>query len=115
MQPKSRQLLLDIRRAAELIRSHAALLSYEQFAADEWFRGAVNWHFAVIGEAMNKLRALDLPTAERISEWRRIINLRHQLIHGYDAIVDEITWRIVQTKLPILRREVDALLAEPAD
>jgi len=34
------------------------------------------------------------------------------LIHGYDAVDDAITWRIIREKLPTLLSEVDALLAE---
>jgi uncharacterized protein with HEPN domain len=112
MQPESRQLLADVREAAELIRSRTAALTLEQFVADPWFLGSVNWHFAVIGEAMNKLRQVDPATAQRVTEYRGIINFRNQLIHGYSNISHEIMWRIVQDKLPILKREVEALLAE---
>jgi uncharacterized protein with HEPN domain len=56
---------------------------------------------------------LDANTADRISEYRRIISFRNVLIHGYDAISDAVVWDIVQNKLPILQREVDALIAEP--
>ena len=42
----------------------------------------------------------------------KIIGLRNQLIHGYGAIDDHITWNIIAQKLPVLHRELDQLLAE---
>lgn len=51
-----------------------------------------------------------LGTAERITEWHRIIAFRNQLIHGYGVIKNELTWDIVQSKLPVLRRDVQTLL-----
>jgi uncharacterized protein with HEPN domain len=67
----------------------------------------------IIGEALARLRALDEPTSYRVTECRRIIGFRNQIIHGYAKIDDEITWRIIQDKLPILATEVAAMLAEP--
>lgn len=64
---------------------------------------------------MGRLLKVDPATATRISEHRRIISFRNVLIHGYSAIDNEIVWSIVETKLPILRAEVDALLAQPDD
>ena len=39
-----------------------------------------------------------------------IIAFRNQLIHGYGVIRNEITWDIIEKKLPVLRADVDALL-----
>jgi uncharacterized protein with HEPN domain len=47
-----------------------------------------------------------------ISEHSRIIAFRNQIIHGYARIDDEITWRIIQDKLPILLEELKGLLAK---
>jgi uncharacterized protein with HEPN domain len=51
--------------------------------------------------------------AARISEYRRIIAFRNVLIHGYADVDDLLVWDVVQTKLPVLRREIEALLGEP--
>jgi uncharacterized protein with HEPN domain len=34
------------------------------------------------------------------------------VVHGYGVIRDDVTWQIIQDKLPILRRELTELLAE---
>jgi len=64
----------------------------------------------VIGEAVSNIRKLDVQVVSQISEWDRIIQFRNQLVHGYSDINDDITWRIVTTKLPILVLEVDLLM-----
>lgn len=46
-----------------------------------------------------------------LSEHRRIIALRNILIHGYAEVDDRLVWDVVETKLPVLRREVEALLS----
>jgi uncharacterized protein with HEPN domain len=74
-------------------------------------RSGVHWNFAVIGEALSQLHKLDPTTIEQISEWRRIIGFRNQLIHGYGVIRHTITWDIVEQKLPILVAELEGLLA----
>ncbi len=43
------------------------------------------------------------------SEYQRIIAFRNVLAHGYDVVSDAIVWDIVQSKLPVLRQELDEL------
>lgn len=50
--------------------------------------------------------------AARITDWRDIIDFRNLLVHGYDVINDRLVWETVTEDLPVLRREVEALLAE---
>lgn len=57
-----------------------------------------------------RLAKLDQPLLERISEYRRIIAFRNILIHGYADVEDRLVWDVVETMLPVLRREVDSLL-----
>jgi uncharacterized protein with HEPN domain len=57
------------------------------------------------------LSRADSAIACRIGEHARIIAFRNILIHGYAEIDDRLVWDIVGNKLPVLRREVDELLA----
>lgn len=41
------------------------------------------------------------------------IAFRNRLIHGYATVADETVWGVVEGKLPLLRREITALLAGP--
>jgi uncharacterized protein with HEPN domain len=72
---------------------------------------AVYYEFVIIGEALTNLRQTDEPTYDRISENSRIVGFRNQIIHGSAKIDDEITWRIIEDKLPVLHRELQDLLA----
>ncbi len=73
-------------------------------------RAAVEREFEIIGEALARLARLDEDLVSGISEYRRIIAFRNILIHGYAEIDDRLVWDIVESKLPILRREVAALI-----
>ncbi|HEY2584153.1 MAG TPA: HepT-like ribonuclease domain-containing protein, partial [Tepidisphaeraceae bacterium] len=73
-------------------------------------RSAVERQCEIIGEAMTRLRAKSPELVERVTDYRKIISFRNVLIHGYDTVSDEITWRIVVEKLPILQRELEELL-----
>ena len=68
--------------------------------------------FEVIGEVLNRLVRTDPAVAERISRISRIISFRNVLIHGYDLVDHEVVWDVIETHLPCLREQVQALLAE---
>lgn len=110
MPPESQKLLGDMLTATDAIAEFVVGKTLHDLATDRLLRAAIYYEFVVIGEALAQLRQSDLPTAEAISEHWRIIGFRNQIIHGYAKIDDEITWRIIETKLPVLRRELEELL-----
>jgi uncharacterized protein with HEPN domain len=112
MPPEVAKLLYDMKRAAERIGRFAAGKTYEDYVADELLRSGVERQFEIIGEAMARLVKVDRTTAEKITDYRKIAGFRNALIHGYDHIDDAISWGIVTLKLPVLMRELDALLTE---
>ena len=73
-------------------------------------RAAVERQFEIIGEAVNRLSDLNSDLAQRISERRRIINFRNQLIHGYFVVDDRVVWDVIQTKVPVLASEITDFL-----
>jgi uncharacterized protein with HEPN domain len=75
-------------------------------------RSACERQFEIIGEAMARMRKEDPETVERISEYQRVIGFRNVLIHGYDQVNHETTWKIITEKLPVPVREVGALMSE---
>jgi uncharacterized protein with HEPN domain len=66
----------------------------------------------ILGEALNRLMKIQPATAADITDARQIIAFRNILVHGYDVVRNEVVWEILETGLPILAREVDALLAQ---
>jgi uncharacterized protein with HEPN domain len=113
MPPESKKHLADFQRAARLLGQFTQGRTMQAYASDPLLRSAVERQFEIIGEALNRLLKSDPATAQRITEYHRVISFRNVLIHGYDVISDRVVWDVVQNKLPLLRMEVDALLAEP--
>lgn len=112
MQLEAKKYLHDMRHAAELIARFTEGRSLDEYARDVQLRSAVERQFEIIGEALAQLSRLDPALAARISEKPRIIAFRNILIHGYAELDHRIVWDIVQSKLPTLRNDVEALLAE---
>lgn len=68
--------------------------------------------FEIAGEALHQLLRLEPNYAAHITDARRIIAFRNRHIHGYDSLADDIVWGVLETNLPVLRREVATLLGE---
>ena len=112
MQVEAKKYLYDIQQATVNVTQFTAGKSFDGYEQDAMLRAAVERQFEIIGEALAQLAKLDRTVAERISEHNRVIAFRNILIHGYADVDDQLVWDIVQTKLPVLRREVEALLKE---
>jgi uncharacterized protein with HEPN domain len=111
MSPKARALLFDMQHAVVGIQSFVDGRTVDDFKSDLLLRSAVERQFEIIGEAINQPHDESPDICSQISEYKRIISFRNALIHGYDTLNHDITWRIIQEKLPVLQRELDALMA----
>jgi uncharacterized protein with HEPN domain len=110
MQPPSQKLLEDMRDAAAEIAALTKDKSLQDYLGSRQLRWCVERGYEIVGEALSQLARLDSSTAERITDYRKIISFRNVLIHGYAQVNHHITWDIVQQDLPVLRRELDELL-----
>ena len=113
MRLECKKLLADMQRAGFLVQQYTKGKTIEDYRRESLLRAGVERQFEIIGEALARLVKLDASTAQRISEYRRIISFRNVLIHGYDAITDSVVWDIMETKLPALLAELTVLLKEP--
>ena len=112
MQLEAKKYLYDIQQAAARIAEFTSGKQFEDYRSNAMLRAAVERQFEIIGEALSQLARLDERLVERISERRRIIAFRNILIHGYADVDDRLVWDVIQGKLPVLRREVEALVTE---
>lgn len=110
MQLEAKKYLYDIQQAASRITEFTSGKALDGYRGDGMLRSAVERQFEIIGEALAQLAKLDEALAAHISEYRRIIAFRNILIHGYAEVDDRLVWDIIETKLPTLRQQAEALL-----
>ncbi len=107
--------LFDIQRASDLLDQFTRGKEFHDYECSPLLRSAIERQFEIIGEALNQLAVRHPDVTKQISEHRKIIAFRNILIHGYAKVDNKIVWDVVYNKLPILRREVQALLNKYQD
>ena len=112
MRLEARKYLFDVQEAAELVSQFTAGKDFAHYQQDPMLRLAIERAFTIIGEALSQLARIDASLASRITDFRSIVGFRNILTHAYAQIDDRIVWGIVQSKLPVLIREVDELMNE---
>ncbi len=113
MRLEVKKYLHDVRQAATALAEFTQGKTFADYTCEAMLRAAVERQFEIIGEALAQLAKKDASAAARITEYQRIIAFRNILIHGYADVDNRLVWDIVETKLPTLRREVEALLYVP--
>ena len=114
MARKTPRLYLEhIQEAIASIERYVADKTFDDFAADDVLRAAVERRIEIISEASPRLppamKALSRPAVAR---YRLIGNV---LRHEYYAIDRDVLWRIATKDLQPLAAAVDALLTEVRD
>lgn len=112
MRLESKKYLYDIARAASLAAEFIAGKTYSDYLGDVMLRSAVERQLGIAGEALVQLARIDLPTASRLTDYKRIIAFRNVLVHGYTEIDDSIVWSVLQQYLPDLRTQAEMLMHE---
>lgn len=112
MDRELKKYLEDIMNAIDEISSFVAQYPrrYDVFCNTPILMRAVQMNIAIIGEATN--RALKIREDISITNARKIVNTRNYVIHGYDSLRQEILWAIVINDLPLLKSEVENILAD---
>ena len=112
MTTETRQRLLDVLVSCRAIGQYTIGLDFAAYERDDMVRDAVERRLGIIGEALNRAAVLEPGLVDRVPELRQIVGLRNRVIHGYDAVDDEIVWDILQHKLSGLQSRVAELLGE---
>jgi uncharacterized protein with HEPN domain len=82
----------------------------EAFETDELLQTWIIHHSQIIGEAVRKLTEA-LRLAHPHIPWRQIMGMRNVLMHDDFGVDREAVWIIVQRDLPLLKKQVQALLS----
>ena len=107
--------LYDILRAANAVKTFVAGHQFDDYTSDEQLRSAVERKFEIMGEALNRIHRDAPALLKRIREHREIISFRNILVHGYDAIDDQIVWDVIEADLDTLIQDVEAILRDNQD
>jgi uncharacterized protein with HEPN domain len=110
MKHEARKFLIDIQQSIEIIEGHmAGINSFVAFSTDIKTLDAVERRLGIIGEALWKAQKLE--PSINVADARKIIGLRHILVHDYDLVDAAIIWKILEQNLPVLKEEILKLLS----
>jgi uncharacterized protein with HEPN domain len=85
-------------------------------SADEYYEASVVFdatlmNFVVIGEMVDRL-STELKEKHADIDWQKIKGFRNLIAHDYLGIDAEEVWQIIQTDLPALEQQLEALERE---
>jgi uncharacterized protein with HEPN domain len=104
--PERLQLILQ---AIQEIETYTAGATLELFSLNSMMRFATVKQLEIIGEACNFLTPELKDKAPQV-EWRKIVGIRHMLVHEYFGISTQLVWQIVQGDLPAFKQQVKQLV-----
>ena len=108
MPHKTRKLLLDINLSCQEILDFVGGKSFEDFQQDRMFQLAIEREFEIIGEALHRLsRIQEAKLSRKIPEYRKIIDFRNIIAHGYDIIDEAALWDFAVNRVPELLDKVE--------
>ena len=105
--------LRHVIEAIRRIERYTADMTEVLFLTDEKTQDAVVRNFEIIGEACNKYHKKHPDFASQPAEvpWILAYEMRNALAHGYHKVDFEIVWKTIHTNLPVLRLQVEGVLA----
>ena len=105
--PHSKEKLLeDVLIPIQDIESFSKGKTFDDYKSDKLLQSAIERQLEIIGEALNRLKAINELYLQSITDAHRIIGMRNILAHGYDVINDQIIWEAVESHIPVLKAEI---------
>ena len=103
-------MMLWCREAQALVEG----MTWEVFTQSRATQLGLVYALQTIGEAASKVSGATRAAHVEIP-WRRIINMRHRLVHDYGRIDLRIAWGAVQTHVPLLVEALEPLIPPEED
>ena len=111
MQREILKYLHDINESIDSIHDYLGdKQNFNEYKANKLLRRGIERELEIIGEATNRILKLDEDI--KISESRRIVDLRNWVIHGYDRVDDVIIWGIISRDIPKLKTQIESLIKD---
>lgn len=111
MTDRTPKLLVDALGAIESAQEFVAGCDLADYVANKMRRSAVERQLEILGEACSRLAKLEPALSESVTNLKLAIDLRNRIIHGYDAVDDEIVYLTVTDDLDALKTDLSHLLA----
>jgi len=104
-----RQRLLHVLEAIGEIQNYTLNTAIADFLANSMMRFACIKQIEIMGEAANYITP---ETKAKFSdlEWRKIIGMRHILVHEYFGMDFELIWQVIINDLPLLKEKVSTII-----
>jgi uncharacterized protein with HEPN domain len=97
--------LTDILMGIEGIEYHLeSKRDFSWYQSNRTVKRAVERELEIIGEAVGRILKQDKDFP--LSHAKQIISFRNRVIHAYDAVDDNLVWKIIIKDIPILRDEI---------
>ncbi|MDE0153409.1 MAG: DUF86 domain-containing protein [Gammaproteobacteria bacterium] len=106
--------LLDMLSSARDAMEFAAELTFHEFEQSLLHRNAILKSIEIIGEAASRLSD-EIKEAHPEIEWRKIVGMRHHLVHGYFSVNNARVWQVVQNDLPVLITQLEPIVPPEAE
>lgn len=110
MTNKAPKLLLDALGAIDSAQEFLAGRTLQDYEQDKLRRSAVERQLEILGEACTRLVRLEPSLLAMSPGVKLAIDLRNRIIHGYDAVDDEIVFLTVLEDLNPLKQFLSELL-----
>ena len=101
----------DILESTAKIREYTVGFSREQLSNDSKTLDAVIRNFMIIGEAAKNVPE-EIRSKYSETAWRDMAGLRDIVVHRYFGVNLDIIWKVIQTDLPVLEKQVRRILSE---
>jgi uncharacterized protein with HEPN domain len=112
MTDKVPKLLFDALGAVASAQEFIAGCSIDQYIRDKMRRSAVERQLEILGEACSRLARIEPTLMEQVPILKLAIDLRNRIIHGYDAVDDEIVYLTVTEDLDPLKTDLTQLMVD---
>lgn len=83
--------------------------TYDEFFSNLVLRRAVERNIQIMGESISRILQAD--ESITITNSRKFIDAKNNIIHSYNSLLPDILWSIVINHLPLLKTEVETLLS----
>jgi uncharacterized protein with HEPN domain len=103
------QLLKKIVSECDDIVRYSNDISRGEFMENDVYQKAMAMSLLNIGEHANVLTK-EVWLIDEAIQWRKIVDLRNIVAHGYGELKMELVWNLALNEIPILKEQIESML-----